>query len=173
MCGRSACAGIDLPGHDLEAAPAALARSCVPHGFTTEPRYPASGPQAGKAALDTSRPELLRRPLPRPESVRAAELAVPDGEISVHLLFSGHEHGRTGLYRTVLPPRGRSRAGAHGAGSVEYVMVVSGHLTLVADETPYPLGPGGAARFSGAVERSFTTGTEGAVTHSVLGYPRV
>ncbi|MFJ4699679.1 cupin domain-containing protein [Streptomyces sp. NPDC088768] len=83
-----------------------------------------------------------------------------------------HEHGGTGLYRTVLPPRGRSRAGPHGAGSVEYVMVVSGHLTLVADETPYPLGPGDAARFSSAVEHSCTTGTEGAVTHSVLGYPR-
>ncbi|SCF24785.1 MULTISPECIES: hypothetical protein [unclassified Streptomyces] len=79
MCGRSVCAGIDLPGHDLEAAPAAVARSCVPHGFTTERRYPASGPQAGKAALDTSRPELLRRPLPRPESVRAAELAAGPG----------------------------------------------------------------------------------------------
>ncbi|MEU6440580.1 XRE family transcriptional regulator [Streptomyces sp. NPDC047046] len=123
-------------------------------------------------ALDTSSAELLRRPLPRPEIVRAAELAVPDDEISVHLLFSSHEHGRTELYRTTLPPRSRSQASTHGTGSVEYVMVVSGHVTLVADETPYPLAPGDAARFSGAVEHYYTTGAERAVTHSMLGYPR-
>ncbi|MFF0224167.1 helix-turn-helix domain-containing protein [Streptomyces sp. NPDC004629] len=123
-------------------------------------------------ALDTSTSELLRRPLPRPEIVRTSALPVPPGEIAVHLLFSSHEHGRTELYRTVLPPRSRSQASTHGAGSVEYVMVVSGRVTLMADEVPYPLGPGDAARFSGTTEHYYTTAEEGAVTHSMLGYPR-
>ncbi|WP_431032024.1 ABC transporter substrate-binding protein [Streptomyces sp. P6-2-1] len=48
---RSAYAGITLPAYDLEAARAELAKSSVPHGFTTELHYPASGPQVGKAAL--------------------------------------------------------------------------------------------------------------------------
>ncbi|MGI5440208.1 ABC transporter substrate-binding protein [Streptomyces shenzhenensis] len=51
---RTAYAGIDLPAYDLDAARAELAKSSVPHGFTAEIHYPASGPQVGKAALALS-----------------------------------------------------------------------------------------------------------------------
>lgn len=48
---RSAYGAISIPGYDLDAARAELAKSSVPDGFTTELHYPASGPQLGKAAL--------------------------------------------------------------------------------------------------------------------------
>lgn len=123
-------------------------------------------------ALDTSCTDLLRRPLPRPEIVRAASLNEPPGEVAVNLLFSSHEHGRVELYRSALPPRSRSQASTHGADSVEYVLVVSGAVTLVVEEEPHLLTTGDAARFSGLSEHYYTTGDLPAITHSLLGLPR-
>ncbi|MFF7330016.1 helix-turn-helix domain-containing protein [Streptomyces sp. NPDC008150] len=121
--------------------------------------------------LETDPIDLLRRSLARPEIVRAAELAEPEGETSVNLLFATTGHGRAEIYRSRLHPHTRSQVSSHGAGSVEYVMVVSGRVSLVVDDVPYLLETGDSARFDGRSAHCYTTEECPAVTHSIVGFP--
>lgn len=59
--------------------------------------------------LDTSCTDLLRRPLLRPDIVRASSLEEAEDETSVNLLFSGHEHSRMEVYRSRLHPHAQSQ----------------------------------------------------------------
>lgn len=123
-------------------------------------------------ALGTDCTDLLRRPLLRPEIVRAAELVEPEDETSVTLLYSGHEQGRMEIYRTRLHPHAQSQLSSHGADSVEYVLVLSGQVTLVVNDVPHLLDAGDTARFSGLSSHYYTTEESPAVTHTIVGYPR-
>ncbi|MFD7427164.1 helix-turn-helix domain-containing protein [Streptomyces sp. NPDC059818] len=123
-------------------------------------------------ALGTDCTDLLRRPLLRPEIVRAAELVEPEDETSVTLLYSGHEQGRMEIYRTRLHPHAQSQVSSHGADSVEYVLVLSGQVTLVVNDVPHLLDAGDTARFSGLSSHYYTTEESPAVTHTIVGYPR-
>ncbi|MEU6158980.1 XRE family transcriptional regulator [Streptomyces sp. NPDC047130] len=123
-------------------------------------------------ALETTCDELLRRPLLHPEIVRAADLPEPPDETSVHQLFAGHEPGRIELYRTRLHPHAQSQLSSHGAGSVEYVVVLAGEVTLTVDDRPYHLGTGDSARFSGLSSHFYTTDAAPAVTLTMVGHPR-
>ncbi|MFE7393035.1 helix-turn-helix domain-containing protein [Streptomyces sp. NPDC057582] len=122
--------------------------------------------------LDTSCTDLLRQPLLRPEIIRASSLDEPDDETSVNLLFAGHELGRIEIYRTRLHPHAQSQISSHGADSVEYVLVMSGQVTLVVDDVPHLLETGDTARFSGLSSHYYTTQDSPAITHTVVGYPR-
>ncbi|WP_327365686.1 helix-turn-helix domain-containing protein [Streptomyces sp. NBC_01217] len=122
--------------------------------------------------LDTNCTDLLRQPLLRPEIVRAASLDEPEDETSVNLLYSGHEHGRIEIYRTRLHPHAQSQVSSHGADSVEYVLVMSGQVTLVVNDVPHLLGTGDTARFSGLSSHYYTTEDSPAITHTIVGYPR-
>lgn len=122
--------------------------------------------------LGTNCTELLRQPLLGPEIVRAGSLDEPEGETSVNLLFSGHEQGRIEIYRTRLHPHARSQVSSHGADSVEYVLVMSGRVTLVVNDVPHLLEAGDTARFSGLSSHYYTTEDSPAVTHTIVGYPR-
>jgi transcriptional regulator with XRE-family HTH domain len=123
-------------------------------------------------ALGTTCDELLRRPLLRPEIVRAADLPEPPDETSVNLLFAGHEPGRVELYRTRLHPHAQSQLSSHGAGSVEYVVVLSGEVTLTVDGRAHHLGTGDSARFSGLSSHYYSTAEAPAVTLTMVGHPR-
>ncbi|WP_327248083.1 cupin domain-containing protein [Streptomyces sp. NBC_01320] len=122
--------------------------------------------------LDTSCTDLLRQPLLRPEIIRASSLDEPDDETSVNLLFAGHELGRIEIYRTRLHPHAQSQFSSHGADSVEYVLVMSGQVTLVVDDIPHLLETGDTARFSGLSSHYYTTQDSPAVTHTIVGHPR-
>ncbi|MFD7131654.1 helix-turn-helix domain-containing protein [Streptomyces sp. NPDC059894] len=121
--------------------------------------------------LETDPAELLRRSLRRPEILRAAELAEPEGESAVNLLFAAYGHGRFEVYRSRLHPHAHSQLSSHGAGSVEYVMVVSGRVTLIVDDLPYHLHAGDSARFDGRASHYYTTEESPATTHSIVAYP--
>lgn len=123
-------------------------------------------------ALGTNCTDLLRRPLLRPEIVRAAELVEPEDEASVTLLYSGHERGRMEIYRTRLHPHAQSQVSSHGADSVEHVLVMSGQVTLVTNDVPHLLEAGDTARFSGLSSHYHATEDSPAVTHTIVGYPR-
>lgn len=123
-------------------------------------------------ALDTNCTDLLRQPLLQPEIVRAASLDEPEDETPVDLLYSGHEQGRIEIYRTRLHPHAQSQVSSHGADSVEYVLVMSGQVTLVVNEVPHLLGAGNTARFAGLSSHYCTTEDSPAVTHTIVGYPR-
>lgn len=123
-------------------------------------------------ALGTNCTDLLRQPLLRPEIIRAASLDEPEDETSVNLLYSGHEQGRMEIYRTRLHPHAQSQVSSHGAGSVEYVLVMSGQVTLVVNDAPHLLEAGDTARFSGLSSHYYTTEDSPAVTHTIVGYPR-
>ncbi|MFJ4623912.1 helix-turn-helix domain-containing protein [Streptomyces sp. NPDC088812] len=123
------------------------------------------------AVLDTDPVDLLRRSLREPEILRADELAEPDGETAVNLLFEGHGHSRFEVYRSRLHPHAQSQVSSHGTGSVEHVMVVAGRVTLVVDEVPYDLRAGDSARFDGRASHYYTTDDSAATTHSIVGYP--
>ncbi|MEW2624956.1 XRE family transcriptional regulator [Streptomyces sp. NPDC048106] len=122
------------------------------------------------AALDTTCDELLRRPLLRPEIVRAARLPEPPDETSVNLLFADPEPRRTEMYRTRLHPHAQSQLSSHGAGSVEYVVVLSGAVTLVVEGEEHHLATGDSARFAGMSSHYYTTHDAPAVTLTVVGY---
>ncbi|MFF2324533.1 MULTISPECIES: helix-turn-helix domain-containing protein [unclassified Streptomyces] len=122
--------------------------------------------------LDTNCTDLLRQPLLRPEIIRAASLDEPADETSVNLLYSGHEPGRIEIYRTRLHPHAQSQVSSHGVDSVEYVLVMSGQVTLVVNDVPHLLGTGDTARFSGLSSHYYTTEDSPAVTHTIVGYPR-
>ncbi|MER8084952.1 XRE family transcriptional regulator [Streptomyces sp. NPDC058316] len=122
--------------------------------------------------LGTSCTDLLRQPLLRPEIVRVSSLDEPEDETSVNLLFSGHEQGRIEIYRTRLHPHAQSQVSSHGADSVEYVLVMSGQVTLVVNDVPHLLEAGDTARFSGLSSHYYTTEDSPAVTHTIVGYPR-
>ncbi|WP_327259520.1 MULTISPECIES: cupin domain-containing protein [unclassified Streptomyces] len=96
----------------------------------------------------------------------------PTTRPSGNLLFSGHEQGRIEIYRTRLHPQARSQVGSHGADSVEYVLVMSGRVTLVVNDVPHLLEAGDTARFSGLSSHYYTTEDSPAVTHTIVGYPR-
>ncbi|MEU6841983.1 XRE family transcriptional regulator [Streptomyces sp. NPDC046716] len=123
------------------------------------------------SALGTDPAELLRRSLLPPHIVRADELDEPDGETSVNLLFAAPGHGRTEIYRSRLHPHSQSQLSSHGAGSVEYVMVVSGRVDLVVDDVRHHLAAGDSARFDARVAHFYSTQDVPAVTHSIVGYP--
>ncbi|MFD4945571.1 helix-turn-helix domain-containing protein [Streptomyces sp. NPDC058409] len=122
--------------------------------------------------LDTNCTDLLRQPLLQPEIVRAASLDEPEDETSVNLLYSGHEQGRIEIYRTRLHPHAQSQVSSHGADSVEYVLVMSGQVTLVVNDVPHLLEAGDTARFSGLSSHYYTTEDSPTVTHTIVGYPR-
>ena len=122
--------------------------------------------------LDTSCTDLLRRPLLRPDIVGASSLEEAEDETSVNLLFSGHEHSRMEVYRSRLHPHAQRQISTHGADSVEYVLVMPGEVTPVADDVPYRLGTGDSARFSGLSSHCYTTDDSPAVTHTIVTYPR-
>ncbi|MCQ4214059.1 helix-turn-helix domain-containing protein [Streptomyces longispororuber] len=121
--------------------------------------------------LDTTCTELLRRPLLEPEIVRAADLTEAAEETTVSLLFTGSAAGRSEFYRSRLHPHAQSQVSTHGIDSVEYVLVVSGAVTLVVDDVPHLLGEGDAARFSGLSPHYYATQESPAITHSVVLYP--
>ncbi|WP_299538977.1 helix-turn-helix domain-containing protein [uncultured Streptomyces sp.] len=121
--------------------------------------------------LETTATDLLRQPMLRPEIVRAADLHEPDDETSVNLLFAGRGEGRIEIYRSRLHPHDQSQVSSHGAGSVEYVTVVSGSVTLVVDEVPHLLEAGDTARFSGLSSHYYTTQDRPAVTQTMVCYP--
>ncbi|MFF8690646.1 helix-turn-helix domain-containing protein [Streptomyces sp. NPDC015144] len=123
------------------------------------------------AVLRTDPADLLRGSLREPEILRAGEIDEPDGESAVNLLFAAHGHSRFEVYRSRLHPHAQSQISSHGTGSVEYVMVVSGRVTLVVDEVPYDLHAGDSARFDGRVSHYYTTEDSPAATHSIVGYP--
>lgn len=116
---------------------------------------------------DTSCTDLLRRPLLRPEIIRASSLDEPADETSVNRLFAGHELGRIEICRTRPHPHTQSRISSHGADSVEYVLVIR-PSDLVVDDVPYLLETGDTARFSGLSSHYRTTRDSPAV----VGYPR-
>ncbi|MEU6359611.1 helix-turn-helix domain-containing protein [Streptomyces albidoflavus] len=122
--------------------------------------------------LATTCTDLLRRPLLRPEIVRAADPAEEPGETSVHFLFAQGELGRAEFYRSRLHPHAQSQVSSHGTDSVEYVTVVSGRVVLVVDGERYALDQGDTARFSGLSSHHYETEESTAVTHTVVGYPR-
>ncbi|MEU9062193.1 XRE family transcriptional regulator [Streptomyces sp. NPDC048430] len=121
--------------------------------------------------LRTDPVDLLRTSLREPEILRAAELDEPEGESAVNLLFAAHGHSRFEVYRSRLHPHAQSQLSSHGTGSVEYVMVIAGRVTLVVDEVPYDLHAGDSARFDGRVSHYYTTEDSPAATHSIVGYP--
>jgi len=121
--------------------------------------------------LHTDPAELLRSSLREPEILRAGELDEPEGESAVNLLFAAHGHSRFEVYRSRLHPHAQSQLSSHGTGSVEYVMVVAGQVTLVVDEVPYDLHAGDSARFDGRAGHYYTTEDSPAATHSIVGYP--
>ncbi|WP_393054108.1 helix-turn-helix domain-containing protein [Streptomyces sp. LN549] len=122
--------------------------------------------------LGTNCTDLLRQPLLEPEIIRAASLDEPEDETSVNLLYSGHEQARMEIYRTRLHPHAQSQVSSHGTDSVEYVLVMSGQVTLVVNDVPYLLEAGDTARFSAQSSHYYTTEDSPAVTHTVVGYPR-
>ncbi|MER5274996.1 XRE family transcriptional regulator [Streptomyces sp. NPDC002809] len=122
--------------------------------------------------LGTNCTDLLRQPLLEPEIIRAASLDEPEDETSVNLLYSGHEQARMEIYRTRLHPHAQSQVSSHGTDSVEYVLVMSGQVTLVVNDVPYLLEAGDTARFSAQCSHYYTTEDSPAVTHTVVGYPR-
>ncbi|MEU3081635.1 helix-turn-helix transcriptional regulator [Streptomyces albidoflavus] len=122
--------------------------------------------------LATTCTDLLRRPLLRPEIVRAAEPAEEPGETSVHFLFAQGELGRAEFYRSRLHPHAQSQVSSHGTDSVEYVTVVCGRVVLVVDGERYALDQGDTARFSGLSSHHYETEESTAVTHTMVGYPR-
>ncbi|MFJ2091279.1 helix-turn-helix domain-containing protein [Streptomyces sp. NPDC087901] len=122
--------------------------------------------------LGTNCTDLLRQPLLEPEIIRAATLDEPEDETSVNLLYSGHEQARMEIYRTRLHPHAQSQVSSHGTDSVEYVLVMSGQVTLVVNDVPYLLEAGDTARFSAQSSHYYTTEDSPAVTHTVVGYPR-
>ncbi|TWV43427.1 helix-turn-helix transcriptional regulator [Streptomyces misionensis] len=121
-------------------------------------------------ALETTCDELLRRPLLRPEIVRAAQLPEPPDETSVNLLFADPEPRRTEMYRTRLHPHAQSQLSSHGAGSVEYVVVLSGAVALVVEGEEHHLATGDGARFSGMSSHYYATYDAPAVTLTTVGY---
>ncbi|MFD6278617.1 helix-turn-helix domain-containing protein [Streptomyces sp. NPDC060209] len=121
--------------------------------------------------LRTDPVDLLRSSLREPEILRAGELDEPEGESAVNLLFAAHGHSRFEVYRSRLHPHAQSQLSSHGTGSVEYVMVVAGQVTLVVDEVPYDLHAGDSARFDGRASHYYTTEDSPAATHSIVGYP--
>ncbi|MEW2175500.1 XRE family transcriptional regulator [Streptomyces sp. NPDC005406] len=122
--------------------------------------------------LGTNCTDLLRQPLLEPEIIRACALDEPEDETSVSLLYAGHEQGRMEIYRTRLHPHAQSQVSSHGVDSVEYVIVMSGQVTLVVNDVPYLLEAGDTARFSAQCSHYYTTEDSPAVTHTVVGYPR-
>lgn len=132
------------------------------------------------ALLQTTATDLLRQPLTAPEIIRGVDLdgpladaATADGDASaVHLLFTGHELGRFEVYRSRLSPHATSQVSTHGPGSMEYVMVVEGRVTLVSDGVQHVLENGDAARFSGQSPHFYLTEASSAVTNSIVAYPR-
>ncbi|MFE4454860.1 helix-turn-helix domain-containing protein [Streptomyces sp. NPDC056796] len=121
--------------------------------------------------LGTDPVDLLRSSLREPEILRAGDLDEPEGESAVNLLFAAHGHSRFEVYRSRLHPHAQSQLSSHGAGSVEYVMVVAGQVTLVVDEVPHALHAGDSARFDGRASHYYTTEDSPATTHSIVGYP--
>ncbi|WP_335937337.1 helix-turn-helix domain-containing protein [Streptomyces sp. PTD5-9] len=121
--------------------------------------------------LRTEPADLLRGSLREPEILRAGELDEPEGESAVNLLFAAHGHSRFEVYRSRLHPHAQSQLSSHGTGSVEYVMVVAGRVTLVVDEVPYDLHAGDSARFDGRAGHYYSTEDSPAATHSIVGYP--
>ncbi|MFJ8860142.1 helix-turn-helix domain-containing protein [Streptomyces sp. NPDC102451] len=121
--------------------------------------------------LRTDPVDLLRTSLREPEILRAGELDEPEGESAVNLLFAAHGHSRFEVYRSRLHPHAQSQLSSHGTGSVEYVMVVAGQVTLVVDEVPHDLHAGDSARFDGRASHYYTTEDSPATTHSIVGYP--
>ncbi|MEK8142737.1 cupin domain-containing protein [Streptomyces sp. M10(2022)] len=82
----------------------------------------------------------------------------------------GPGEGRIEIYRSRLHPHDRSQVSSHGTGSVEYVSVLSGSLTLVVDDVSHQLETGDAARFSGLSSHYYTTRDRPAVTQTVVSY---
>ncbi|SHN36063.1 helix-turn-helix domain-containing protein [Actinacidiphila paucisporea] len=123
------------------------------------------------AVLETDPVALLRRPLLEPEIVRVGDLTEPDDETAVNLLFSAHGHSRVEIYRSRLHPHAQSQVSSHGAGSVEYVMVVSGRVSLMVDGVAHRLETGDSARFDGRASHYYTTQDCPATTHSIVGFP--
>nr|WP_225448557.1 cupin domain-containing protein [Streptacidiphilus sp. P02-A3a] len=71
-----------------------------------------------------------------------------------------------------MSPHATSQVSTPGPGSMEYVMVVEGRVTLVSDGVPHVLEGGDAARFSGRSPHFYPTEASLAVTNSVAAYPR-
>jgi XRE family transcriptional regulator, regulator of sulfur utilization len=132
--------------------------------------------------LDTTATDLLRQPLLAPEIIRGADLDGPLGASAdghghgdastVHLLFTGYDLGRFEVYRSRLFPHAKSQVSTHGPGSMEYVIVVQGRVTLVSDDVHHVLERGDAARFSGQSAHYYLTEADPAVTNSIVAYPR-
>ncbi|WP_328890670.1 cupin domain-containing protein [Streptomyces sp. NBC_00316] len=122
-------------------------------------------------APNTRCTDPLRQPLLRPEIIRVWSLDEPDDETSVNLLFADHEQGGIAIYRTRLHPHAQSQISSHGADSVEYVLVVSGQVTLVVDDVPHGLETGDTARFSRLSSHYCATEESPAATHTIVGYP--
>jgi hypothetical protein len=100
---------------------------------------------------------------------RASSLDGPGDETSVNLLFAGHELGRIEIYRTGRHPHAQSRISSHGA---DFVLVMSGHVTLAVDDVPHLLETGDTTLFSGLSSHYCTTRDSPAVTHTLVGHPR-
>ncbi|MFE9953551.1 helix-turn-helix domain-containing protein [Streptomyces sp. NPDC005531] len=122
--------------------------------------------------MDTTCTDLLRQPLLAPEIIRGADIDEPQDTSAVHLLFTGYDLGRLEVYRSRLHPHAQSQVSTHGPGSMEYVMVVEGRVTLFTEGVPHLLEAGDSARFSGQTSHYYLTQESPAVTHSVVAYPR-
>lgn len=78
------------------------------------------------------------------------------------------------VLEVTLPAGVSSHSSPHAVGVTEQVIVISGTLLLVCEETQQLLSPGQACQFAGDQPHSYINpGTETCCFHSLIHYPRV
>jgi XRE family transcriptional regulator, regulator of sulfur utilization len=106
-------------------------------------------------ALDRSVTDLVRDTSLTPEVVRA--VAADGRGVDVRTLFVSHELGRFEMTEGRLPPRTQSARSSHGAGSMEYAVVLEGRVAVSSNGWDVDLESGDAIRFSAEFEHSYVT----------------
>ncbi|MFI6727123.1 cupin domain-containing protein [Streptomyces atratus] len=107
-------------------------------------------------------------PEPSPDGVHGQDAALVAGSVDRTFRSSAGDHAAlrdvsptvprdSVVARTRLYPHAQSQVSSHGADSVEYVLVVSGQVTLVVNDVPHLLETGDTARFSGLSSHYYTT----------------
>lgn len=120
------------------------------------------------AALGESFVELARPRMNGPEVLRA-EPGEESGQV-VRTLFGSWERRRFELSEGFVPAGTRSVKNAHGPGTVEYAYVVSGSVTVAAQDWSVDLGAGDAVRFAAEHDHVYTTGAEPARLLTLLSF---
>lgn len=106
-------------------------------------------------ALDRSVTDLVRDTTLTPEVVRS--VAADGGTVDVRTLFVSHQLGRFEMTEGHLPPRTESARSSHGAGSIEYAVVLGGQVEVRSNGWEVELGTGDAIRFSAEFEHTYVT----------------